>query len=87
MEYCPIVGNTLHRDTAYRTEKKYKIQKIHQWSTNSVSNKILFYQIKFLPVLIGFILDHIKHVIMDGSWVKHEKKISYAQIMWLEFFF
>ena len=23
MEYCPIVGNTLHRDTAYRRKKKY----------------------------------------------------------------
>ena len=22
MEYCPIVGNTLHRDTAYRTKKE-----------------------------------------------------------------
>ena len=24
MEYCPIVGNTLHRDAAYRTKKNTK---------------------------------------------------------------
>ena len=27
MEYCPIVGDTLHRDTAYRTKKNTKYKK------------------------------------------------------------
>ena len=27
MEYCPIVGNTLHRDTAYRTKQNTKYKK------------------------------------------------------------
>ena len=27
MEYCPIVGNTIHRDTAYRTKKIQKYKK------------------------------------------------------------
>ena len=38
MEYCPIIGNTLHRDTAYRKKKKNTHDELSTVRGSSFSN-------------------------------------------------